>query len=74
MNRVDQNRESGGLQEPAAPYSVASGCRWPCVAPGQWQQSQDAASRLRQLEQLKQSGLLSDAEYAERRRQILGQL
>ena len=32
------------------------------------------ASRLRQLDQLKQSGLLGEAEYAERRKQILAEL
>jgi hypothetical protein len=46
----------------------------PIDAPVQWQQSEDVAARLRQLEQLKQSGLMSEAEYAERRRQILAGL
>jgi hypothetical protein len=46
----------------------------------QWSQppttkmAEDLASRLRQLEQLKASGLLADSEYAERRRQILSEL
>ncbi len=36
--------------------------------------AEDLASRLRQLEQLKASGLLADSEYAERRKQILAEL
>jgi hypothetical protein len=46
----------------------------PIDAPVQWQQTEDVASRLRQLEQLKQSGLMSEAEYTERRQQILAGL
>jgi len=47
--------------------------------PPQWQRAQpkDAeaiADRLRQLDQLKQSGLLDDAAYAEQRKRILGEL
>jgi hypothetical protein len=37
-------------------------------------QAEDVASRLRQLEQLKESGLLSGDEYDQRRRQILSEL
>jgi hypothetical protein len=36
--------------------------------------AEDIASRLRQLDQLKSSGLLGEQEYAERRRQILAEL
>ena len=38
------------------------------------QMAEDLASRLRQLEQLKASGLLADSEYTERRNQILAEL
>ncbi len=36
--------------------------------------AEDVAARLRQLDQLKEAGLLDDAAYAERRRQILAEL
>jgi hypothetical protein len=66
-------------QPPVAPQPAAS-----FGAPPQWKPRESApkspahaeeiASRLRQLDQLKQSGLLGDAEYAERRKQILAEL
>jgi hypothetical protein len=44
----------------------------------QWQQAkqdpEDIAARLRQLDQLKESGLLDDAAYAEQRKRILSEL
>jgi hypothetical protein len=43
-------------------------------APTTTAKAEDVASRLRQLDQLKESGLLSGDEYAQRRKQILAEL
>jgi hypothetical protein len=60
-------------QAPAANFGVPP--KWqpreqPTTAAG----AEDIASRLRQLDQLKSSGLLGEQEYAERRKQILAEL
>jgi len=60
-----RTRASAGPPPPASVQTPP-----PIEAPVQWQ-APDRAARLRELEQLKQSGLMSDAEYTERRRQIL---
>ena len=46
----------------------------PVRAPATTAKAEDIASRLRQLEQLKESGLLSGTEYDQRRKQILAEL
>jgi hypothetical protein len=46
----------------------------PAPAPATTAKAEDIASRLRQLEQLNESGLLSGDEYDQRRRQILAEL
>jgi len=73
------------LQTPQQPQAAAPAANF--GVPPKWQQkpepprpaatpahAEDIASRLRQLEQLKQSGLLEEAEYQARRQQILGEL
>lgn len=60
------------------PAPAAAAPTFSAPAP-QWQRStpkdaEDIASRLRQLDQLKASGLLDDAAYAEQRQRILGEL
>jgi hypothetical protein len=64
-------RPRASLGPPAPPAYVQTPP--PIDAPVQWQ-TPDRAARLRELDQLKQSGLMSDAEYTERRRQILAGL
>ena len=71
-----RHRTFGGPPPPtAAPRSRRS----PRPAP-QWQRehtpgdAEAIAARLRQLDQLKESGLLDDAAYAEQRKRILAEL
>ena len=60
-------------QQPAASFGTPP--QWkPRSEPTTPADAEEIASRLRQLDQLKQSGLLGDAEYAERRKQILAEL
>jgi hypothetical protein len=58
----------------AAPPAAAPPPPAPAGFDAQRARAEDVASRLRQLDQLRESGLLPDAEYAERRRQILAEL
>jgi hypothetical protein len=58
---------------PAAPPPAAPAPE-PVRAPATTARAEDIASRLRQLEQLKESGLLSGDEYDQRRKQILAEL
>jgi hypothetical protein len=74
MREMAQQMAQAQQPQPAASFG----------APPQWKpretppttpaDAEAVASRLRQLDQLKQSGLLGDAEYAERRKQILAEL
>jgi hypothetical protein len=72
--RMMQTPQAPQAQEPAANFGVPP--KWqprqqpPTTAAG----AEDVASRLRQLDQLKASGLLGDQEYADRRKQILAEL
>ena len=60
-------------QQPAASFGTPP--QWkPRDEPATAADAEAVASRLRQLDQLKQSGLLGEAEYAERRKQILAEL
>jgi hypothetical protein len=62
---------------PAQPADANFGVppKWqPKQQPATTADAEDIASRLRQLDQLKTSGLLGEQEYAERRRQILAEL
>ena len=60
-------------QQPAASFGTPP--QWkPRDEPATPADAEAIASRLRQLDQLKQSGLLGEAEYAERRKQILAEL
>jgi hypothetical protein len=75
---AQQMAQAQAPQRPAPQPAAAFG------TPPQWKprdttpktpaDAEQIASRLRELEQLKQSGLLGDAEYAERRKQILAEL
>jgi hypothetical protein len=58
---------------PAAPPPAAPAAE-PVRAPATTAKAEDIASRLRQLDQLKESGLLSGDEYTQRRKQILAEL
>jgi hypothetical protein len=61
---------------PPAPPGASFGTppQWQPRQPATPAQAEDVASRLRQLDQLKDSGLLGEDEYAERRKQILAEL
>jgi len=58
---------------PASPPAAAPAPE-PVRAPATTAKAEDIASRLRQLDQLKDSGLLSGDEYNQRRKQILAEL
>lgn len=58
---------------PASPPPAASAPE-PVRAPATTAKAEDIAARLRQLDQLKESGLLSGDEYNQRRKQILAEL
>jgi hypothetical protein len=59
---------------PVTPVTPAASAASAPKAPVTRADAEEIASRLRQLEQLKESGLLSDQDYNERRRQILSEL
>jgi hypothetical protein len=59
--------------DPAPPFAPATPSS-PASSFGATARAEDIASRLRQLEQLKESGLLSGDEYDQRRKQILAEL
>jgi hypothetical protein len=79
MREMAQQMAQAQAPQPPMPQPAAS-----FGTPPQWKPRNDApkgpvnaeeiASRLRQLDQLKESGLLGESEYAERRKQILAEL
>jgi hypothetical protein len=69
----ERRRQRPGPQATTEPPTSFAGPP-PAWAPTAKQSADDIAARLRQLEQLKESGLLDEATYKERRNQILAEL